>query len=241
MCPVDWCNDALQGWEREREGERIHYTTIITISSIEEHHSTCTVWKRIRSCLRSRLIIVIKVIIGNSKSLSRQAECSLIYKIICIFAFPSSRRPHCKQTSYVCSLNIADELSTPIHHHWVAYLSKRIFLFIIFYVSRITTIFITLSRVISTVALFVAFNNFVAAKRPIIHLKTVFFALIVEHSTQHRRNIVDRTVREFIVVLTFAAGGRRIHDKVPEGTTWSTLHWVVMGRAEIVSNLMSQC
>ena len=64
-------------------------------------------------------------------------------------------------------------------------------MFVLFHVSWITTIFVAFARVIATIAFFTFLDDFVAAERPVVFLKAILLAFVVEDGVQHLRYVVN--------------------------------------------------
>lgn len=121
------------------------------------------------------------------------------------------------------------------------YLCIRIPQFEFIHITRITTIFIALSWIISAIAFFTLFHNLVSTEWSIILLKAVLLSFVTEYGMQYRWDIIHRTMREFVIILPFAAGRRRVHNKVSHRSTRATLCRIVVWRAKVVTNLVCQC
>lgn len=116
----------------------------------------------------------------------------------------------------------------------------RIHLLEFVHVAWVAALLVALARVVAAVALLALLDNLVAAEGSVVLLEAVLLALVVEHGVQHRRDVVDRAVRKFVVVGALAAGGRRVHDEVAQLAARPTLRWEVVRRAKVVADLVRQ-
>lgn len=98
---------------------------------------------------------------------------------------------------------------------------------------------VALFIVVPTITLFARFHNLVPAKRTFRSFETVSL-LAIMYRVQHVTDVGHAARRKFTIVGPIATRGRRKHNVVAVQSARPTIARIIVWRAEIVANLMSE-